>query len=100
MPEMHLRQPGFTYSAFEPFTKNKTTIQKYKETEDSRYIYQNKLDKAYFQNDIAYAHFQDLPRRTTCNKVLRDKVFHIANKRDESAIKSEIMLNQQLAEEL
>ena len=23
MPEMHLKQPGFTYSACEPFTKNK-----------------------------------------------------------------------------
>ena len=23
MPEMHLKQPGFTYSAYGPFTKNK-----------------------------------------------------------------------------
>ena len=23
MPEMHLKQPGFTYSASRPFTKNK-----------------------------------------------------------------------------
>ena len=30
MPEMHLRQPGFTYSAWEPFTKNKKRIQKFK----------------------------------------------------------------------
>ena len=28
MPEMHLKQPGFTYSAFGPFTKNKERIQK------------------------------------------------------------------------
>ena len=48
MPEMHLRQPGFTYSTFGPFTKNKERIQKFKETGDSQYIYQNKLDKAYF----------------------------------------------------
>ena len=26
MPEMHLRQPGFTYSASGPFTKNKKRI--------------------------------------------------------------------------
>ena len=26
MPEMHLKQPGFTYSAFGPFTKNKERI--------------------------------------------------------------------------
>ena len=40
MREMHLRQPGFTYSACGPFTKNKERIQKSKETGDSRCIYQ------------------------------------------------------------
>ena len=39
MPEMHLRQPGFTYSACGPFTKNKERIQKFKETGDTNYIY-------------------------------------------------------------
>ena len=32
MPEMHLRQPEFTYSACGPFTKNKERIKKFKET--------------------------------------------------------------------
>ena len=32
MPEMHLRQPGFTYSAYGPFIKNKERIQRFKET--------------------------------------------------------------------
>ena len=63
MPEMHLRQPGFTYSACGPFTKNKGRIQKFKKAGDSRYIYQNKLDKAYFQHDMAYGDFKDLTRR-------------------------------------
>ena len=49
MPEMHLRQPEFTYSAYGPCTKNKERIQKIKEIGDSRYIYQNELDKACFQ---------------------------------------------------
>ena len=53
MPEMHLKQPGFTYSACGPFTKNKERIQKFKETEDTSYIYKNKLDKACFQHDMA-----------------------------------------------
>ena len=35
MPEMHLRQPGFTYNTCGPFTKNKERIQKFKETGDS-----------------------------------------------------------------
>ena len=34
MTEMHLRQPGFTYRACEPFTKNKKRIQKFKEAGD------------------------------------------------------------------
>ena len=46
---MHLRQPGFTYIACGLFKKkNKERIQKFKETEHSRYIYQKKLDKACF----------------------------------------------------
>ena len=48
MLEMHLRQPGFTYSACGPFTKNKERIKKITETGDSRYIYQNELDKVVF----------------------------------------------------
>ena len=63
MPEMHLRQPEFTYSAYRPFTKSKEKIQKFKETGDSRCIYQNKLDKASFQHDKAYGYFKDLVER-------------------------------------
>ena len=78
MPEMHLRQPGFTYSACGSFTKNKERIQKSEETEDSRYIYQNELDKTCFQHDMAYEEFKDSTRRTASDKVLRDKAFHFA----------------------
>ena len=53
MPEMHLKQPGFTYSACGSFTKNKKRIQKFKEAGYSRYIYRNEPDKACFQNDMA-----------------------------------------------
>ena len=60
MPEMNLRQPRFRYSACGLFTKNKEQIKKFKETGDSRYIYQNELDKACFQHDMAYGDFKDL----------------------------------------
>ena len=73
MPEMHLRQLGFTYNACRPFTKNKERIQKLKETGDSRYIYQNELDKACFQHDTAYGDFKDFTRRTAADKVLQVK---------------------------
>ena len=56
MPEMHLRQPQFTYSACGPFTKHKQRIQKFKETGDANYIYKNKLDKVCFAHDVAYRH--------------------------------------------
>ena len=75
---MHLKQPGFTYSACGPFTKNKERIQKFKQTGDSRYIYKNELNKACFQYDMAYGNFKDLKKRTTADKVLRDKGFNIA----------------------
>ena len=77
LPEMHLKQPGFTYSACGPFTKNKERIQKFKETGDTSYIYKNELDKACFQHDMAYGDFKDLARRTASDKVLRDKAFNI-----------------------
>ena len=64
MPEMHLKQPGFTCNACGPFTKNKERIQNFKETGDTSYIYKNELDKACFQHDIAYRDFKDLARRT------------------------------------
>ena len=78
MLEMHLKQPGFTYSTCRPFTKNQERIKKFKETGDTSYIYKNKLDKVCFQHDMAYGDFKDLKRRTASDKVLRDKAFNIA----------------------
>ena len=78
MPEIHLKQPGVTYRACGPFTKNKEKIQNFKETGDSRYIYKNELDKSCFQHDMAYIDFKDLIKRTAADKVLRDQAFGIA----------------------
>ena len=78
MPKMYLKQPGFTYSACSPFTKNKERIQKFKETGDTGYNNRNELDKACFQHDIIYGDFKDLKRRTASDKILRDKAFNIA----------------------
>ena len=78
MPEMHIKQPGFTYNTCGPFTKNKDRIQKSKEREETSYIYKNELDKACLQHDVAYGDFKDLARRTASDKFLRDNVFNIA----------------------
>ena len=86
MPEMHLRQPQFIYSACGPFTtqnrrkkeRKKERIKKFQQTGDTRCIYRNELDKACFQHDSAYADHKDLINRTKSDKVLRDKAYDIA----------------------
>ena len=72
IPEMHLRQAGFTYSTCGPFTKNKERIKKFKQIGDTNYIYKNELDKACFQHDMAYGDLKDLKKRIIADKVLRD----------------------------
>ena len=65
MPEMHLKQPGLTYSSCGPFTRNKERTEK--------------LDKACFQHDMAYGKSKYLTKRAQSDKVLRDKAFKIAS---------------------
>ena len=79
MLEMHLIQPGFTYSAFGPFIKNKEIIKKFMQSGNTDFIYKNELDKACFQHDMAYGKTKDLVKRNWSDKVLRDKAFKIAN---------------------
>ena len=78
MPEIHLKEAGFTYSACGALTKNKERIHKFKESGDSRYIYRNELDKTCFQHDKAYEDFKDLAGRTASDKVLRGDAFNTA----------------------
>ena len=78
MPEMHLRQPGFTYSACGPFAKNKR-IEKFMQSGNTDFIYKNELDKACFQHDMAYGKSKDLDKRTQSDKFLRGKAFKIAS---------------------
>ena len=76
---MHLRQPGFTYSACGPFTKSKERIKKFMQAGKTDFIYKNELDKACFQHDMAYGKSKDLVKRTQLDKVLRDKAFKCAS---------------------
>ena len=78
MPEIHLRQSQFTYSACGPFTKHKQRFQKFKGTGDTNYIYKNELDKACFAHDAAYSDSKDLTKRTVADKILKNKAFDIA----------------------
>ena len=79
MPEMHLKQPGFIYSACGPFTKNKERIEKFRQTRNTDFIYENEIDKACFQHNRAYGKSKDLVKRAQSDKVLKDKAFKIAS---------------------
>ena len=64
MPEMHLKQLGFTDSACGPFTRNKERIGKFMATGNTNFIYKNQLDKACFQHDMTYGKSKDLVKKT------------------------------------
>ena len=79
MSEIHLKQPGFTYSANALFTKNKETIQKTMQTRNTNYIYRNDLDKTCFRHDMPYGKYKDLIKRKESDKFLKDKAFKITS---------------------
>ena len=64
MPEMYLKQPGFTYRACGSFSKNKERIEKFKQTGNTDFIWKNDLDKACFQHDMTYGKSKDLAKRS------------------------------------
>ena len=119
IPELHLQQPNFTYSACGPFTKHKQRIQKFMQTGDTNYICKNELNKICFQHDAAYSDSEDLSKRTQSDKVLKDKAFAVASNQKydgyqrglvsmvykffsqaaDGGVKNEIKQNQQLANE-
>ena len=69
MPEMHLKQLGFTYSAYGPFTKSKERFEKFVQTGNTDFIYKIELDKVCFHHDMASSKLKDLAKRTQSDKV-------------------------------
>ena len=57
VPEMHLKQHGFTYNDCGPVTKNKESIETFMQTGNTGFIYRNKLDTACFEHNMAYGKF-------------------------------------------
>ena len=116
MPEMHLKQPGFTYSACRPFTKHRERIQKLRKTGNLKHFYRSELDKVCFPHDAAYSDSKDLTKRTISHKILKDKAYEIDRncnydgyqralasmvcKFFDKKTGSGISVNEQLAEEL
>ena len=116
MPEMHLKQTGFTYSACGPFTKYCKRIQKFKEAGNLKYLYRNELGKACFAHDAAYSDSKDLAKKATWDKILTDRAYEIARNHKyhgyqralasmiykifDEKTGSEVSVNEELAEEL
>ena len=78
MPEMHLKQPRFVYSAFGPFTRHKERIKEFTLTGDTRYIYRNDFDKPCFKYYAAYAKYKDVENRLIADDKLQNSAYDIA----------------------
>ena len=81
MPELHLKQPGFTYSSRGLFTRHRERIQKFRETSNLKHLYRNEFDKTCFAHDAAYSESKYLVKKTISDKMLKDKVYKIARNR-------------------
>ena len=91
MPEIHLKQPTFIYSACGPFSKHRERIQKFRETGDLKHLYRNELDKAAcFSHDAAYSDSKDLAKRTISDKILKGRAYEIARNRNYDGYQSSL----------
>ena len=79
MPEMHLIQPQFVYSACGSFTRHKERIKEFKRTGDTRLLYRNELDKVCFKHYAAYAKYKDVENRLISDQKLRNSAQDIAS---------------------
>ena len=78
MPEIHLRQPQFVYSACGPFTRHKEIIKEFKRTGDTRLLYINELDTACFKHDAAYLKYKDVENILISDQKFRTSAYDIA----------------------
>ena len=79
IPEMHLRQPHFVYSACGPFIRQKEKIKEFKRTGDTRLLYRNKLDKACVKHDAAYVKYKAVENRLVSGQKLKNSAYDIAS---------------------
>ena len=70
VPEINLKQLGFTYSACGPFTRNCKRIQKFRKTGNLKHLCSNELEKACFAH-AAYSDSKDLAKRTISDRILK-----------------------------
>ena len=78
VPVLHLRQPGFIYSACGTFTKHRERIQIFRAAGALKHLYRNELDKGCFDHHTAYSDSKDLAKRTVSDKIMKDTGYEIA----------------------
>ena len=78
MPELHLKQPGFTYSVCGPFAENVERIQKLWQTGNLKHLYRSELDEACLAHDAIYSDSDDLAKTAISEKILKDRAYEIA----------------------
>ena len=78
MPEMHLRQPRFAYSACGPSTRHEKRIKEFKRTGNINLLCRNALDKACFKHYAAYAKYKDVENRLIADDKLKNSAYDIA----------------------
>ena len=82
MPELHSKQPGFTYSTCGSFTKHRERIQKFRKAGNLKHLYRNELNKACFAHDPAYSDSRELAKSTVSDKILKDRAYEITTNRN------------------
>ena len=82
MPELHLKQQGFTYSVQGLFNKHCERIQTFRETGNLNHLYRNELGKACFAHNVAHSDNKDLARSIISDKILKERAFEIAKNRN------------------
>ena len=78
IPELHLKQPGFTYSVCGPFAENVERNQKLWQTGNLKHLYRSELDEACLAHDAIYSDSDDLAKTTISEKILKDRAYEIA----------------------
>ena len=81
IPELHLKQLGFIYSARGSFTNQRQRIQKFRETGNLKHLYRDKLVQVCFAHHATQSDSKDLGKRNILDKILKDRDYEIARNR-------------------
>ena len=78
MPELRLRQLGFTDSASGPFTKHRQRIRKFIGRGGLNYGYKNEVHNSCYADNVEYSDCKEFAKRTLSDKISQDRAYKIA----------------------